>query len=140
MTTNESWKLIADGGFRYFGAVSASVSHDIRNKLAVINEKAGLLEDMATMMLEGRTIDLERLRTQAQKVKQQVHLTNRIIGDLNTFAHTVDAPLKSIDVVELVSLVAGLSTRKAAMANATIDTSGLSGQITSRPDPSSWAL
>ncbi len=135
MTTNREWKAIADGGLRYFGSVSASVSHDIRNRLAVINEKAGLLEDMTTMMIEGRAIDLERMRTQARKVNEQVHLTNQIIRNLNAFAHTVDAPRKSVDVAELLTLVATLSARKAAAANTSIDTSGLRDgiQLTTMP-------
>jgi hypothetical protein len=129
MTTNGDWKAIADGGLRYFGSVSASVSHDIRNRFAVINEKAGLLEDMTTMMIEGRAIDLERMRTQARKVNEQVHLANQIIRNLNAFAHTVDTPQKTVDVAALLTLVATLSARKAAAANASIDTSGLRDDI-----------
>jgi hypothetical protein len=34
-------------GLQFFGKISASVSHEIKNVLAVIGENAGLLEDLA---------------------------------------------------------------------------------------------
>ena len=33
-------------GLRFFGKVNASISHEIRNALAVINENAGLIKDL----------------------------------------------------------------------------------------------
>jgi hypothetical protein len=35
---------------RFFGEISASISHEIKNVLAIINENAGLLQDMVMMM------------------------------------------------------------------------------------------
>ena len=37
--------MIAREGFQFFGKMSASISHEIKNALAIINENAGLLED-----------------------------------------------------------------------------------------------
>ena len=34
------------GGIQFFGKMAASISHEIKNVLAIINENAGLLEDI----------------------------------------------------------------------------------------------
>ena len=36
----------AKPGLQFFGKVSASIAHEIKNVLAIINENAGLLEDL----------------------------------------------------------------------------------------------
>lgn len=112
---------VADECLRFFGEMSASISHEIRNKLAVINEKAGLLQDMAVMMQSGREIDPNRLELQAKKIAEQIRHANRIVGVLNRLAHSVDDNSAGIDLTELVDLAAALHHRKASMAEVVID-------------------
>ncbi len=122
MTTvdGEHSKTLADACLRFFGEMSASISHEIRNKLAVINEKAGLIQDMAVVMQSGRAVDPGRLELQAKKIAEQVSQANRIVGVLNRLAHTVDNPCTKVDLIELVDLAAALHHRKAAMAEVVI--------------------
>lgn len=49
-------------GIQFFGKMSASISHEIKNVLAVINENAGLLEDICFMADRGKPIDTPRLK------------------------------------------------------------------------------
>ena len=124
-TTNaESWRSVSDEGLRFFGEMSASVSHEIRNKLAVINEKAGLVQDIAAAMKTGRPIDPERLEIQAGKIIDQIREANRIVGALNRLGHVVDATRARIDVTSLVGLVAELYGRKASSSEITIEPTG----------------
>ena len=37
---------VQDGGLFFFGKMSASISHELKNVLAIINENAGLAEDL----------------------------------------------------------------------------------------------
>jgi len=120
---------------RFFGAMSASVSHEIRNKLAVINEKAGLVEDIAIAMKSGRVPDPERLETQARKIVEQVREANRIVRSLNRLAHSTDEAVATVDLSALVDLVIELYGRKAAMAQATISRRGPAGEIPVRTHP-----
>ena len=39
----------AETGLQFFGKMTASISHEIKNVLAIINENAGLLEDLALL-------------------------------------------------------------------------------------------
>lgn len=129
------WRSVSAESLRFFGAMSASASHEIRNKLAVINEKAGLVEDIAAAIRSGRAADPDRLETQARKIAEQVRQANRIVGALNRLAHTTDLDQGTIDAAELVSLVVELHGRKAAMAQTTIAASGPEMETPVRTNP-----
>ena len=128
-TTAEHWRVISEESLRFFGEMSASVSHDIRNKLAVINEKAGLIQDIALAMKSGRSIDPDRLEVQAGKIIDQIRQANRILSALSRLGHSVDARGTRIEVTKLVGLVAELYERKASQAEITIDTTGLTDEV-----------
>ena len=52
---------MGETGLRFFGTMSAANAHEIKNALAVINENAGLLEDLVAMVPKGIPLDPERL-------------------------------------------------------------------------------
>ena len=115
------WEIIAREGFQFFGKMSASVSHEIKNALAIINESAGLLEDFTLLAERGRPIDPERLKLLAQSVMKQVHRADGLVKNMNRFAHSADDPMKSIDLGEMLELVVSLAQRLAAMREARLD-------------------
>lgn len=119
----------------FFGATTASVSHEIKNKLAVINEKAGLLHDLALAMKAGREVDPDRLEDQASRIVAQVKLADAVVRSLNRLAHSADVSRASVDAAELVGLVAELNGRKASMAGVAIDTADLTGPAPLVTDP-----
>lgn len=99
---------------QFFGRVSASISHEIKNVLAVINEGAGLLDDLSLMAEKGMPLDPARLATVSKSILGQVQRGDAIIKNMNTFAHSVDEPVGSVELPETVSLVQRLSARLAA--------------------------
>ncbi len=96
---------------RFFGVVSASISHEIKNRMAVINEQAGLLEDIVRMAEKGRPLDLERVMRLAGALKSQVTMTDDIIRNMNRFSHSVDRFWRPVDLGEWVGLVVNLFKR-----------------------------
>ena len=80
MTTQ--WEMIAPEGFRFFGKMSASISHEIKNALAIINENAGLLEDLTLLAEQGRPTDPERLKKLAGSIITQGRSMTRFNPDL----------------------------------------------------------
>jgi len=125
----EDWRTVSEEGLRFFGEMSASVSHEIRNKLAVINEKAGLIQDIAQVMKSGRSVDPDRLDLQAGKIVDQIRQANQIVGALNRLAHSVDASGIKIDIGSVVGLVVELYRRKAAQAEVAIDTAEVADAV-----------
>lgn len=117
------WDVIGEIGLQFFGKVTASISHEIKNALAIINENAGLLEDFALMAGEGKPINPEKLEILAEKITRQIQRADGIIKNMNTFAHSVDESVKSIDLGETVEMVALLSHRFASMRGVSLEPS-----------------
>lgn len=113
-------------GLCFFGQISATVSHDLKNVLAIINEDAGLLQDFSLMAAQGMELDPARLLKLAEKIQSQIKRGDSIIINMNRFAHSVDLPECEVDFHELVSLVVSLLTRMASRkcVKITLDESG----------------
>lgn len=102
-------------GLKFFGKINASISHEIRNTLAVINENAGLIKDLILMSQKGHPLDIERIGGKAEKVLEQVKRTDGIINNMNRFAHSVDNTFMKINICEYIEFVIRLSERFANM-------------------------
>jgi C4-dicarboxylate-specific signal transduction histidine kinase len=108
-------QMLAIGGVRFFGEMCASVSHEIKNVLAIINENAGLLQDMVRMIDKEIPLDPERLSGLAQSINRQVTRGDGIVKGLNRFAHSADEATEPVDVVALIQFVVNLAHRLIAM-------------------------
>jgi signal transduction histidine kinase len=124
-------------GLAFFGTVTASISHEIKNRMAIINEQAGLLEDLVLMTEQGTPIDMERLKRLARSVKDQVRQGDDIIRNMNRFAHSVDTPVGTFEVKSLLELTAQLAARKASMKGVALKVDGESTEavLTTAPFP-----
>ncbi len=132
---SSDWELIGKTGLVFFGKMAASMSHEIKNVLAIINENAGLLEDITLMAERGTPIDPDKLRTQAGRIKNQVRRADGIVKNMNRFAHSVDESLISVDLAELLELLAALSGRFAYTRGVKLEPAsvGSSATITTNP-------
>ena len=102
-------------GLKFFGKMNASISHEIRNTLAVINENAGLIKDLIKMSEKGHPLDLERISGRSEKILEQVKRTDGIVDNMNRFAHSVDDTFIKINACEYIEFVIRLSERFANM-------------------------
>jgi signal transduction histidine kinase len=102
-------------GLRFFGRISASVSHEIKNVFAVINEAAGLIEDFTLMAERGVPLQPERLKSAANSIQGQIRRGDAIVRNLNAFAHSTDEDVREVDLAEALKLAADLTARFADM-------------------------
>jgi light-regulated signal transduction histidine kinase (bacteriophytochrome) len=112
---NNTWKVINEAGLQFFGKMNASISHEIKNVLAIVNESAGLLEDLTGMEEQGMPVDSARLRSIAGKIQKQVRRADLIVKNMNTLAHSIDEQEKKVDTGELLAFMAALSKRLASI-------------------------
>ena len=89
----------------FFGKINASISHELNNILAIISEAAGLLQDLTGMMARGQKVELEMLKTCSQDIIEEIQRGFTTIKQMNTFSHSVDVPLKSVNIVEVLDLI-----------------------------------
>jgi signal transduction histidine kinase len=102
-------------GLRFFGRISASVSHEIKNVFAVINEAAGLIEDFTLMAERGVPLQPERLKSAAHSIQGQIKRGDAIVKNMNAFAHSTDEDVREVDLAEALRLAADLTARFADM-------------------------
>ena len=95
----------------FFGRITASVSHEINNVLAITNELAGLLEDIAYAAGQGAEIDGQKLTDTSKSIQKQVQRGKETVHRLNRFAHSVDNWVSEFDLNVVLNDIVGLSQR-----------------------------
>ncbi len=101
------------------GRLAAGVAHEINNPLAIINEKAGLLQDLLRYSDEYR--EDERLMAITDAIIAAVQragiITHRLLG----FARQMDTSVQAMDVEHMVREVVGFIRKEAEYKDITID-------------------
>jgi signal transduction histidine kinase len=93
----------------FFGKVNASISHELKNILAIISEAAGLLQDLTDMAAQGKKIEVEMLKTCSQDIVEEIQRGFTTIKQMNKFSHSVDDPAKKVNLLDVVALMIGLA-------------------------------
>ena len=91
--------------------MGASISHEIKNCLAIMNENAGLMSDHLMMAQKGVPPDVERFSGIVQRIEKQIVRADGIVKSLNTLSHSMDKPEQQIDLDEAVTLALGLGAK-----------------------------
>ncbi len=93
----------------FFGKVNASISHELKNILAIISEASGLLNDLTDMASKGGNLEIEMIRTCSKDIVEEIQRGFSTIKQMNTFSHSVDEPLRSVDLIEVLNLMIHLA-------------------------------
>ncbi len=107
--------LLHERGLAFFGAITASVSHELNNVISIIDQNAGLMEDLLAGSRAGRAVPEEKLERIAATVQEQTQRGLTIIRRLNSFAHSVDQAQIEFDLVKTISNLSALCTRLASL-------------------------
>ena len=113
--------ILSQTGLQFFGRISASISHEIKNVLAIVNENAGLLEDFTLLADRGKPIDPARLKLMATAVQKQVGRADEILKNMNRFAHSIDETMAEVDLNQTIELFMALTDRFTAMRGVKVD-------------------
>lgn len=98
-------------GINFFGKILASATHEIKNNLAIINENAGLMEDLSLMAQKGASLSPERVATTSQRIIAQIKRADQVLKRMNQFSHSVDSIKKLVDLEKTVLFVRELGSR-----------------------------
>ncbi len=101
----------------FFGKITASVTHEQQNVLAIIQESAGLMEDLLAFSTEGSDSLKKRLEESLTVIKRQLRRGIDLTTCLNRFAHGPDQPQAQVDLYEISEQMTILSNRFAALKN-----------------------
>jgi len=106
---NSTIDLKNNEDLEFFGKVNASISHELKNIMAIISEAAGLLQDLTQMAAKGQQVEFEMLQTCSQDIVEEIQRGFATIKQMNTFSHSVDTPLKSVNLIEVLELMISLA-------------------------------
>ncbi len=122
-------------GLWFFGVVTASLSHEINNAIAIIGELSGLLDDLLYAAEQGRPLNIEKVKEVSGKIGKQVKKGQGIIKRLNRFAHSVDEPVREFDMRDLLEQIVTIAERFAFLKGVNLQTQLTSGSMMIRNNP-----
>lgn len=93
----------------FFGKVNASISHELKNILAIISETAGLMTDLLALAAKGKKVESETLLSCGRDIVEEIQRGFSTIKQMNVFSHSVDEMVREIDLHEMLELVAGIT-------------------------------
>jgi len=99
----------------------ASLSHELNNVFAIINEHNGLLEDMLAGLKQGMPLDEKKIQRSSQKIGYQVERGKELIKRLNQFAHSTDHAVMETEITQWLQAIVALSQRLAGMKEMIIE-------------------
>lgn len=108
-------RALLQRGLGFFGTITASLSHEINNVLAIVNELAGLIDDFLKAEEQGQPQDPARLKKAVEKIAQRIKGGKQIVHQLSRFAHTVDHPRSRFDAGDAAAEVCLLCQRFAKL-------------------------
>ena len=119
----------------FMGKVTASLSHEIKNTLAIINESVGLMGDLLRKDAPDAWPTYSRLATLVASIEEQVQRSAGIVKRLNQFAHSMDKSLAELDLNETVRQTVLLAQRFANLRRVNLETDLESKPLHIRSDP-----
>lgn len=125
---NTDWKSLGPSSLKFFGKVTATTAHELNNTIGIINESAGLMEDLGLMAQNGAPQDIDRWVQICKRIRTQVSRAHETINNLNFFAHCTDKIKETVYPANLVNLVVTLSGR-------TLDQKRVTASVTPMEEP-----
>ena len=105
---------------QFFGKITASMTHEFKNVLAIIKESAGLMEDITKIAPLSDSKHQEKFDNALATVKNQLNRGMELSTVFNRFAHSPDKPQTEINLKDLAERVVTLSERLARLKHITL--------------------
>ncbi|MFH1625312.1 MAG: hypothetical protein ABID54_09195, partial [Pseudomonadota bacterium] len=119
----------------FIGKVAASLSHEIKNVLATINESLGLMGDLFMKADQNKVPDLMRLIELNMNMREQIKGGVEIVNRLNRFAHSMDEQVAQSDLNNVVALTVDIAKRLARLKRVGLETKLADNPVNIQMDP-----
>lgn len=106
---NDSNDWFGYDSLSFFGRVNASISHELKNVMAIISETAGLLGDLSDMAASGTPIAPDMLKDCTGSITEEIQRGFSVIRQMNRFSHSIDKPAESVNLLDVLDLAINLS-------------------------------
>lgn len=104
----------------FMGKITAGITHEFKNVLAIIKESSGLMGDLLSLCEKGTFPYQDRFSNALSTIQDQLDRGVELASRLNHFAHTTDEPIASVDLNEVVEQIVFLSQRFARLTGVVV--------------------
>ena len=80
----------------FFGRITASITHEMKNVLAIIKETSGLMQDILAFSNEGVCPHEDKLKGTLHTISEQIERGVELTSRLNRVAHDPDELTQSV--------------------------------------------
>lgn len=102
-------EMLCGQGLSFFGVTNRLISHKLKNKLALMSETSGLMNDLMDLWQDSKEVDRARLVSLTESIIEEVGEANAIVGYMNAFAHSVDKFITDVEITQAVGLIIELA-------------------------------
>jgi len=105
----------------FFGKITAGITHEIKNVLAIIQESSGLMEDILAITPDETFPRKDKFNISLKRISGQIDRGVDITTRLNKFAHSPDHSPDHVDLNEVSEQMVLLASRFARLKNVAIE-------------------
>ena len=124
----------------FFGKITAGITHEIKNVLAIIQESSGLMEDILDVTENGAFSHKDKFIKSLNRIHGQIQRGIDVTSRLNRFAHSPDHCPASLDLNETTEQMVLLASRFARLKNVVLESSPSDPPLIIRSDPVSLEM
>jgi len=124
----------------FFGKITAGITHEIKNVLAIIQQSSGLMEDILDVTENGAFPHKDKFLKSLNRIHRQIQRGIDVTTRLNRFAHNPDHCPASLDLNEATEQMVLLASRFARLKNVVLESSPLDPPLIIRSDPVSFEM
>ena len=106
----------------FFGKITAGITHELKNVLAIIRESSGLMGDIISISPEAVVKHQEKIQNSIVRIKDQIERGVNLTDRLNRFAHSTDETLSKIDLQVTTEQLVTLAQRFARLKHVVLNT------------------
>lgn len=124
-----------DQEIEYMGRMTAGMTHEVKNVLAIIRESSGLLEDLLTIGQAKSFPQREKFLKVLGNIQEQVQRGVDLATHLNRFAHSMDEPWAAVELNDILGQTLALLERFARNRKVQLRLVRSSEDLMMRTDP-----
>ncbi len=119
----------------FFGKITAGITHEIKNVLAIIQESSGLMEDILAVSPDETFPHKDKFFTSLKRILGQIDRGVDITTRLNKFAHSPDHSPANADLNDVSEQMVLLASRFARLKNVVLKADPHDVSMTIRTHP-----
>jgi signal transduction histidine kinase len=124
----------------FFGRITAGITHEMKNVLAIIQESSGLMEDVLDVTEGDAFPHKDKFIKSLDRIRRQIQRGIDITSRLNWFAHIPDHSPASLDLNETTEQMVSLASRFARLKNIVLESSPSDPALVIKSDPVSLGM